>query len=222
MTDNSNTLNPEIIKEQEFEGVYGPYKITLADKIEVKRYRLAVLACGMSFSTGLFHWILLGPKLAWVWLIPFAISLGLALKWIHIYLRSLHKALQIFWALGCLGITLMAFNLGVEKMLSQITNEPKWILVIGPLFAALTGLGFKEFFCFQRPEAIGVTLLVPIALLGHLTGIAHETAAMVLLCLSSILLLILAIRKFGMEAAADVGDKSVFEYLNNLETSNSV
>ena len=32
--------------------------------------------------------------------------------------------------------------------------------------------------------------------------------------IAGLLLIVLAIRKFGMEAAADVGDKSVFAYLD--------
>merc|ERR1712185_817972 len=110
-------------------------------------------------SGGVLHWWALGGSWAWLWLLPLAAGIGLALKWIHIYLRPLHRALQLFWMLG-----------------------------VGPLFAALAGIGFKEFFCFQRPEAIGLTLLA----------------------VAAALLVVLALRKFGMEAAADVGDKTVF------------
>ncbi len=151
-----------------------------------------------------------------------ATCLGLALKWVHIYLRPLHRALQILWGLGCLGFVLLAMNLGPEKMLSEIASNPILILAIGPLFAALTGLGFKEFFCFQRPEAIGLTLLTPISLLGHLSGLISGAMVMTLLSSSAILLVVLALRKFGMEAVADVGDKSVFEYLDKREAINSL
>ena len=111
----------------------------------------------------------------------------------------------------------MIFNLGAEQFLSSLISKPIWTLAIGPLFAALTGLGFKEFFCFGRPEAIGVTLLIPIALLGHLGGFLNGFAVMFLLSSSGVLLLVLALRKFGMDASADVGDKSVFEYLKSQE-----
>ena len=89
-----------------------------------------------------------------------------------------------------------------------------WILPIGPLFAALTGIGFKEFFCFQRGEAIGLTLLLPLALLGHLLGLINPEVSAAMLTIAALLLVVLALRKFGMEAAADVGDKSVFAYLD--------
>ena len=40
---------------------------------------------------------------------------------------------------------------------------------------------------------------------------------MFLLTISALLFLILAIRKFGMDPAADIGDKSVFNYLNTQQ-----
>ncbi len=225
MTYNKQSLkkgNIALQEEPEFEGVYGHYRITKADQIEVQKYRIAVLTCGISFCIGLGQWIFLGPTWAWVWLIPMAIGLGLALKWIHIYLRPLHKALQILWLLGCLGIAFLALTQGPEKMLTSLVNHRIWILAIGPLFASMTGLGFKEFFCFRRPEAVGLTLLVPISLLGHLSGIISTTSVMILLISAAFLLLILAIRKFGMDAASDIGDKSVFTYLENKEIAGTL
>ncbi len=206
----------------ELEGVYGPYQITLADRVEVQRYRISVLICSITFIIGLLQWVLIGPTWAWLWLIPMTISLGLALKWIHIYLRPLHTTLWIFWSLGCLGLLGMALNVGTENILSNLSSKPGWLFAIGPLFAALTGLGFKEFFCFRRVEAIGLTLLIPIALLSHLTGILEGATVLFLLAFSAFLLLILALRKFGMDAADDIGDKSVFDYLNNQRTANAL
>ncbi len=215
MTNTSNALNPENIEGEGplLEGVYGTYTITNTDRIEVQRYRLAVLFCGIAFLAGILHWLFIGPTWAWLWLISMTVSLGLALQWIHIYLRALHQTLQAFWAVGTIGLLILSLNLGPENILSNLVDEPIWTIAIGPLFAALTGLGFKEFFCFRRPEAIGLTLLVPIALLGHLMGILNGTTVLAFLSLSATLLLVLALRKFGMDAGADVGDKSVFEYL---------
>jgi uncharacterized integral membrane protein len=142
-----------------------------------------------------------------------AVGLGLALRWIHIYLVPLHRALQVFWLLGCGGAFVLAARSGPEGMVAAVSNQPLWILAIGPFFAALAGVGFKEFFCFRRPEAIGVTLLLPISLLGYLTGLLGGTGTTTLLALESALLLVLCLRKFPMPAAADVGDKSVFAHL---------
>jgi len=205
----------ESIEDLQFDGVYGKYTITLKDKKEVQLYRFSVLLCGTAFFIGLMQWILIGPGMAWIWLITMSIGLGLSLNWIHIYLRPLHKMLQFFWVAGFIGLIILSFYFGPKNLLSSLNNHSLFTLAIGPLFAALTGLGFKEFFCFRRPEAIGLTILVPCALLGHLSQLLKGEAVMTLLLISSFLLLTLALRKFGMDAGADVGDKSVFEYLDN-------
>ncbi len=208
--------------ELELQGIYGKYKITAADHLEVKQYRISVLFCGIAFCGGIIHWLLISPTWAWLWLLATAIGLGFALKWIHIYLKPLHKALQFFWALGCIGIGILLINIGGQNSLSIIASNPIWTLAIGPLFVALTGLGFKEFFCFRRPEAIGITLLIPISLLGHLSGLINGPTVMVLISCSAFLLLILGIRKFGMDTAADIGDKSIFDYLENQQKARNL
>ncbi len=58
-----------------------------------------------------------------------------------------------------------------------------------------------------------MTLLLPVALLGHLVGLLDGRVTTSLLALETGLLLLLCLRKFPMPAAADVGDKSVFAYL---------
>ena len=199
-----------------FEGVYGTYSIDARDRREVLGYRLALLLVAVAQVALLLQWHLLGPTLLWPWLVLMAVGLGLALRWIHIYLRPLHRTLQLFWLLGCLGALALALRVGPAAMALALTQHRLWLLAIGPLFAALAGIGFKEFFCFQRPEAIGVTLLLPLALLGYLVGGLDGGATTALLALESGLLLVLCLRKFPMPAAADVGDKSVFAHLEAL------
>ncbi len=199
--------------DPQFEGMYGTYTITEHDRREVQRYRIALLVSGLSFSAGLLQWWQIGSEWAWLWLLPLAAGLGLALQWIHIYLSPLHRALQLFWLLGCLGWGVLLVLSGPSQALATLQGQPLWILAIGPLFAALAGIGFKEFFCFRRPEAIGLTLLLPIALLGRLSGLLDPGVCLGLLTSAALLLVVLALRKFGIPAAADVGDKSVFAYL---------
>jgi len=199
--------------DPQFEGMYGTYTITEHDRREVQRYRIALLVSGVSFSAGLLQWWQIGSEWAWLWMLPLAAGLGSALQWIHIYLRPLHRALQLFWLLGCLGWGVLLVLSGPSQALATLQGQPLWILAIGPLFAALAGIGFKEFFCFRRPEAIGLTLLLPIALLGRLSGLLDPGFCLGLLTSAALLLVVLALRKFGIPAAADVGDKSVFAYL---------
>jgi uncharacterized integral membrane protein len=196
-----------------FEGVYGPYTITARDRREVLAYRLALGAVAVAQLALLAQWRAAGPELLWPWLVVMAVGLGLALRWIHIYLRPLHRLLQLFWLLGCGGGLVLAGRVGGAALLPTVAAQPLWILAIGPFFAALAGVGFKEFFCFRRPEAIGVTLLLPVALLGRLTGLLSEGTTVGLLGIEAVLLLVLTLRKLPMPAAADVGDKSVFLWL---------
>jgi uncharacterized integral membrane protein len=201
--------------DPQVDGVYGPYTITSTDRVEVQRYRISLLVAGLAMSAGLVHWWQFGDRWAWVWLLPLVAGLGLALHWIHIYVRPLHNALKLFWLMGCLGWGLLLMRSGPNQALAILVAQPLWILAIGPLFAALAGIGFKEFFCFRRPEAVGLTLLLPIALLGRLVGIIGTSLCAALLLIAGLLMVLLALRKFGMEAAADVGDKSVFAYLDS-------
>jgi uncharacterized integral membrane protein len=198
-----------------FEGVYGSFTITATDRREVLGYRLALLAVAIGEAALLLQWQGWGSRWLWPWLVVMAVGLGLALRWIHIYLRPLHRALQLFWLLGCIGGVILAAQAGPEGMLAALAADGRWIWAIGPFFAALAGIGFKEFFCFQRPEAIGVTLLLPVALLGRLSGLLDPATTGTLMAVQAALLLVLCLRKFPMPAAADVGDKSVFAYLEN-------
>jgi uncharacterized integral membrane protein len=196
-----------------FEGVYGPFTITARDRREVLGYRLALLTVALAQAALLAQWHWLGGAWLWPWLLPMAAGLGLALRWIHIYLRPLHRALQLLWLLGCAGFIALAASTGTGGMAAALAGDGRWIWAVGPFFAALAGIGFKEFFCFRRLEAIGVTLLLPIALLGHLSGVLDDPTTGLLLAVEAALLLLLCLRKFPMPAAADVGDKSVFAYL---------
>lgn len=197
-----------------FEGVYGPFTIDATDRREVLGYRLSLLAVAIAQLGWLIQWHQLGAQHLWPWLLLMATGLGLALNWIHIYLRPLHLALKLFWLLGCAAaLALAAFSGSPAGMLEAVQAQPLWLLALGPYFAALAGVGFKEFFCFRRPEAIGVTLVLPVALLGHLVGLLSTPRCGQLMLLEALLLLVLCLRKLPMDAAADVGDKSVFAYL---------
>ncbi len=214
MSDSPAMAAPPALGDPVFEGVYGPFSITAQDRREVLGYRLGLLTAALAQAGLLAQWHWVGPDALWPWLLPLAAGLGLALRWIHIYLRPLQRALQLFWLVGCLGFIGLAWAVGPAAMAPSLAADGRWIWAIGPFFAALAGIGFKEFFCFRRPEAIGVTLLLPLALVGHLSGLLGAGACGSLLALEAALLLVLALRKFPMEAAADVGDKSVFAYLD--------
>uniref|UniRef100_UPI00286DF6E8 DUF2301 domain-containing membrane protein n=1 Tax=Chamaesiphon sp. VAR_69_metabat_338 TaxID=2964704 RepID=UPI00286DF6E8 len=87
------------------------------------------------------------------------------------------------------------------------------ILGVGFIFAALTGIFFKEAFCFDRLETKLLVFIVPLLLLGHLTQLLPKAAEPILLAVWAGLFLVFAIRKVIQQIPPDIGDKSVFEYL---------
>ena len=201
-------------------GVYGDFIVTSEDKKEVLFYRFSIISCALFFSIGLAQWFTNGSNQVWIYFAGLVISLGLSLKWIHIYLRPLHQALVLFWAIGCIGLVIVTYHFGLTNVIDGLKENPKWVFLVGPLFVSLTGVGFKEFFCFRRIEAIGITIFIPIAFIGHLTELSNEKFTFALLVLSALLLLILGIRKFDLPAEADIGDKSVFHFLDSQRKLN--
>jgi uncharacterized integral membrane protein len=127
----------------------------------------------------------------------------------------------LFWVIGCVGLGIVAYHFGLTNVIYGLQENPKWVFLVGPIFVSLTGVGFKEFFCFRRIEAIGITIFIPIAFLGHLTELTNEKFTFALLVLSALLLLILGIRKFDLPAEADIGDKSVFDFLESQRKLNT-
>ena len=210
-----NEKNSYFKSSNPIKGVYGDYIVTTIDKKEVLFYRLSILSCGLFFSLGLLEWFTNGSSQIWIYFAGLAISLGLSLKWIHIYLRPLHQVLIFFWIIGRIGLGIVAYHFGLTKIIYGLKENPKWLFLVGPLFVSLTGVGFKEFFCFRRIEAIGITIFIPIALIGHLTELSNENFTFVLLVISSLLLFLMGIRKFDLPAEADIGDKSVFDFLES-------
>ena len=210
MTQNNTLIN----NQTEFEGVFGKYEITKDDIQEVKNYRMALFITAISLFAGISHWLIFGFQWVWIWIFMIAVSFGFALQWIHIYLKSLHNVLKILWLLGITGIIYMAIRFGLNEMMSIIKINHLWVIAIGPLFASITGVSFKEFFCFRRPEALALTIFLPISLIGYITNTVSEIYTILLLYISSIFNLILTFRKFGMDANLDIGDKSIFMHLN--------
>ena len=88
---------------------------------------------------------------------------------------SIAPGLAAVLVAGVSGMGRLTDSNGPAAALPTLQRQPLWILAIGPLFAAMAGIGFKEFFCFRRPEAIGLTLLLPIALLGRLSNLLQQS-----------------------------------------------
>lgn len=145
-----------------------------------------------------------------------AAALGLALVQIHIYVTPLKRMLQLFWLVGVLGGSYVLLSSGTASLPGYVAENRSAVWFIGPSFAALTGLTFKEGVCYGKGEAFALTILVPTLLLGHLSGIGNFGNGAVDHTLAVIvagLLLVFAGRKYTQPVKDDIGDGSVFNFM---------
>ena len=208
-----------------YQGQFGEFTITQSDRTGVIIYRISLAVAALSFAIA--SWLVLfsgNTQTVLTALTPlyavFCVALGVSLLTIHIYMAPLHRLLQIFWGIGALTATVLALS-SSEPLALVVYHQPTAILGIGFTFAALTGIYFKEAFCFNRFETKFLTPLVPILLLGHLAGVLPTAWEQVLLGLWAVLFAVFALRKTVQQIPADIGDKSVFAYLKEQRTAHS-
>ncbi|MEL6495228.1 MAG: DUF2301 domain-containing membrane protein [Cyanobacteria bacterium J06623_7] len=208
-------------KPQTYQGQFGEYTITKRDRLEVIIYRAGLIVAAVSFAIASNLYFL------WGWgalsaitplFVLFSAGLGVSLYFIHIYLKPLHLALQAFWAIGTVATLAIAIS-HPEPLALYIYQHPLTLFGTGFTFAALTGIYFKEAFCFNRLETKILTPIVPILLLGHMAGILPIEAEQALLGAWSIGFSIFAIRKMTQAIDPDIGDKSVFAYLKEQKNT---
>jgi uncharacterized integral membrane protein len=204
---------------QTYQGQFGEYTITKDDRQGVIIYRagLAVAAASFAIATNLYF--ARGTAIL-PWITPlfalFTIGLGVSLLTIHIYMVALHRALQAFWLIGTISSVAIALKIK-EPLALYVYDHPVTLWGIGFTFAALTGIYFKEAFCFNRAETKVLTPLVPLLLLGHMTGSIPVAMEQVLLAVWTIGFTVFALRKLTQAIDPDIGDKSVFAYLEQQE-----
>lgn len=200
-----------------YQGQFGEFTITPSDRTGVIIYRSGLLVAALSFAIATCLILFKGTTptvlttVTWLYGV-FTIALGISLYTIHIYLAVLHRLLQLFWAIGTIAAIIIAVS-NPEPLLLFVYNHPISLLGVGFSFAALTGIYFKEAFCFNRLETKFLTPLVPMLLLGHLAGVLPLAWEQVLLGTWSVLFVVFALRKVVQAIPPDIGDKSVFSYL---------
>jgi len=205
-----------------YQGQFGEFTINQSDRTGVIIYRtgLIIAALSFAFATAL---ILLNNNPTTIQAITplytcFSLALGVSLLTIHIYLAPLHRALQAFWLIGCISSFILG-HFDSQPFAVTVYTQPLSLFGVGFIFAALTGIFFKEAFCFNRLETKVLTFTVPILLLGHLGGVLPIQAEQILLGIWAILFVIFALRKAVQEIPPDIGDKSVFAYLKAERTA---
>ncbi|KAJ6308093.1 hypothetical protein OIU76_017795 [Salix suchowensis] len=206
-----------------YNGVYGPWTVESSDVREVILYRSGLVTAASSFVFAASYAFLpsdsqlseiIKQNLDLLYTLG-AGGLGLSLFLIHIYVTEIKRTLQAFWALGAIGSLVTCTNLAQpagENLIQYVVDNPIAVWFVGPLFAALTGLVFKEGLCYGKLEAGILTFIIPTVLLGHLTGLMDDGVKLTLLASWMTLFVIFAGRKFTQPIKDDIGDKSVFMF----------
>jgi uncharacterized integral membrane protein len=201
-----------------YKGQFGEFTVTTHDRQGVIIYRaaLTVAAIALALATILTlqgHYFAGFEALVSVLFAVFCAGLGVSLWTIHIYLKPLHRFLQLCWAVGC--ISAIGIALSSPKSLPVAIYEPYALGLVGVgfVFVALTGLFVKEAFCFNRWQAKILVLIIPSLLMGHWLGLLPPLAEKILLGSAASTFLWFALDKDYQAIPPDVGDKTVFEYL---------
>ncbi|KAI3929719.1 hypothetical protein MKX01_025887 [Papaver californicum] len=204
-----------------YKGIYGPWSVDSTDVREVILYRSGLVTAAATFVIGgstaflpddFFLTNVLKQNLDVLYALG-AGGLGLSLFLIHIYVTEIKRTLQALWAIGVLGSLAASLRLAEpvgESLPQYVVDHSIAVWFIGPLFAALTGLVFKEGLCYGKLEAGVLTFVIPSVLLGHLTGLMDDGLKFSLLGMWMVLFGIFAARKFTQPIKDDIGDKSVF------------
>ena len=204
-----------------YEGQFGAFTIDKSDRLEVIVYRAGLVLAALSFAIAT-NLIVSQGESALPWVTPlyalFSLGLGISLWTIHIYMAALHRTLQLFWIIGSISAVAIAIKAD-EPLALYVYEHPLTLFGVGFTFAALTGIYFKEAFCFNRLETKVLTPVVPFLLLGHLSGLLPFGVEEVLLAIWTIGFTVFAGRKMVQEIDPDIGDKSVFAYLKAQKSS---
>ncbi|MBW4507152.1 MAG: DUF2301 domain-containing membrane protein [Scytonematopsis contorta HA4267-MV1] len=204
-----------------YQGQFGEFTITEGDRKGVVVYRAGLMVAAISFAIGstiVLYNNNFGGTIDYHLLTPlytiFMLGIGVSLFTIHIYMAALHRALQAFWLIGCISSFIFG-HFDTQPFVVTIYTHPLSILGVGFSFAALTGIYFKEAFCFNRFETKILTPIVPLLLLGHLAGVLPTQWEQIFLGIWALLFMVFAMRKAVQAIPPDIGDKSVFEYLKS-------
>jgi uncharacterized integral membrane protein len=215
----------ENTESQVYQGQFGEYTIDRNDRLGVIIYRAGLVIATVSFAIASNLILAQGENSTALQAITylfftFSVGLAISLLTIHIYLSILHRALQLFLLIGTVAAAIFTWQ-SSEPLALYVYNHPIALVGVGFTFAALTGIYFKEAFCFNRLETKFLTPLVPFLLLGHLLGILPNDMEQVLLALWTILFTIFTLRKIIQPIVPDIGDKSVFEYLKQQRSASA-
>ena len=198
-----------------YEGMYGNWNLTQGDVDGVNLYRGALLVSALctgagvaSYQLDLANGLLLDALFG-----VHTIAFGVALAYIHIYIKPLHNMLKILYGAGLVGAAAICAAIpDGGGLVNAVLGKPALMLAVGWQFVALTGNFFKEAICFGRVEALALTLLLPVIAGGHFLGVVDGVPAQVGSAVFAATYIAFALRKFTQLPEADIGDNSVFQH----------
>lgn len=138
-----------------YQGVYGPWTVDPTDVREVISYRAGLVTAAASFVVAASTAFLpqdsdVGAFIKHnldVFYIVGGAGLGVSLLLIHIYVTQIKRTIQALWGLGAVAslvtYTTLAAPAG-QGLVQYVVQNPNAVWFVGPFFAALTGLVFKE------------------------------------------------------------------------------
>ena len=199
-----------------FQGQFGTWQLEDSDKTEVFLYRLGLTGCA-----GCFAAIAIGLLATHGWDTALntayfvgSSSFGLSLVLIHIYVKPLKRLLQALWLTGMGGsLYLMLSGDGSSSLPRYLVEHPQGLWLAGPLFASIAGVAFKEGFCYGKKESFALFAITPFLFLGHIFQVADASFESGLLVAWAVSFLLFAGGKWSQAVHEDIGDKSVFEFL---------
>ena len=202
--------------EETYPGMYGEWRIEESDIIEVWTYRICISVFTAAFVSETAVKVLQLPGDLLndnVVCALGAAALGMSLVQIHIYVTPIKRALQSLWLAGVLGSLWILVQSDTSSVLDYVMENRWGVWITGPMFAALTGMAFKEGLCYGKSEAFVLSLLIPVWQLLHLSGIVKDDSVQAgLAVVISILMAVFAGRKYTQPIKDDIGDGSVFKF----------
>lgn len=177
-----------------------PQKVEILDSIDVTQvilYRTGITASGVALFFPVIQ--LIGIELGIWFHTVLIISCSLIAASLHIYNKGIRLIISsATWIALVLIIMNQLWNLGVSDS-----------FIHGVLFITLSGVGFKESFCFKVPGLTFLPLILCISAFSELFGFL--TVSLFFTTLSAILVCTLSIAKWRMPLHFDIGDKRNYQ-----------
>ncbi|DBA79229.1 TPA: hypothetical protein ACH3X1_009044 [Trebouxia sp. C0004] len=182
-----------------YRGIYSDWTVEDQDVREVIAYRVGLNVAALALLVETAIVLTSADSVPDVWqnavVAAGVAGLGVSLYLVHMYVTPIKRFMQ-----------------GGQSVPQYVAEHPSSVWLVGPFFAAVTGLAFKEGACYGKPEAIALFFVTPVLLLGHLTGLLPQGGEKGLLLTFVALCTIFAARKWTQAIKDDIGDKSVFMY----------